>query len=44
VPVKSGQQTLTLVLDRMPQLVGIDPFNARIHRSSDDKLTPVKPD
>jgi aminopeptidase N len=42
VPVKTGVQTLTLVVDRLPKLVGIDPFNERIDRNSDDNLTPVK--
>jgi aminopeptidase N len=40
--VKSGQQTVTLVLDTAPKLVGIDPFNERIDRNSDDNLTSVK--
>jgi hypothetical protein len=40
--VKSGKQTVTLVLDTAPKLVGIDPFNERIDRNSDDNLTSVK--
>lgn len=40
--VKSGTQTVTLVLDTVPKLVGIDPFNERIDRNSDDNLTSVK--
>jgi ABC-2 type transport system permease protein len=40
--VKSGKQTLTLVVDSAPKLVGIDPFNERIDRNSDDNLTSVK--
>jgi ABC-2 type transport system permease protein len=39
--VKSGKETVTLVLDRAPKLVGIDPFNERIDRNSDDNLTSV---
>lgn len=40
--VRSGRQTVTLVLDKLPTLVGIDPFNERIDRNSDDNLTEVK--
>ena len=40
--VKTGKQTVTLVLDEVPKLVGIDPFNERIDRNSDDNLTSVK--
>ena len=39
--LKSGKQTVTLVLDEAPKLVGIDPFNERIDRNSDDNLTSV---
>lgn len=41
VDIKSGQQTVSLVLDRLPKVVGIDPFNELIDRNSDDNLTPV---
>ena len=40
-PLKSGKQEVTLVLEKEPKLVGIDPFNERIDRNSDDNLTPV---
>jgi uncharacterized protein YihD (DUF1040 family) len=40
--LKSGAQTVTLVLDKLPNLVGVDPFNERIDRNSDDNLTPVR--
>jgi len=40
-PLKSGKQEVTLVLESVPKLVGIDPFNKRIDRNSDDNLTPV---
>jgi aminopeptidase N len=40
-PLKSGKQEVTLVLEKEPKLVGIDPFNKRIDRNSDDNLTPV---
>jgi ABC-type transport system involved in multi-copper enzyme maturation permease subunit len=42
VAVKSGVQTVTLVLDRLPKVVGIDPFNERVDRDSNDNLTGVK--
>jgi aminopeptidase N len=42
VPIKDGAQTLTLVVDKPPKLVGIDPFNERIDRNSDDNFTSVK--
>jgi aminopeptidase N len=42
MPVRSGQQTVTLVLDREPRFVGVDPFNERIDRNSEDNLTSVK--
>jgi ABC-2 type transport system permease protein len=41
MPVKSGAQTLTLVVDRLPKLVGVDPFNERIDRNSADNLATV---
>jgi hypothetical protein len=39
--VRSGTQSVTLVADRLPRLVGVDPFNERIDRNSDDNFTPV---
>ena len=42
VPGKSSQQTETLVLDQVPKFVGVDPFNKRIDRNSEDNLTSVK--
>ena len=40
-PLKSGAQTITLVVDREPRYVGIDPYNKRIDRNSDDNLVSV---
>ncbi|TRD11836.1 M1 family metallopeptidase [Erythrobacter insulae] len=37
-PVKSGEQTITVVTDRKPQWVGIDPYNKYVDRNSDDNL------
>jgi aminopeptidase N len=39
--VHDGRQTVTLVLDREPGWVGVDPYNKRIDRNSDDNLSPV---
>jgi aminopeptidase N len=40
-PIKTGRQTLTLVVDREPKFAGIDPYNKRIDRNSDDNLKPL---
>ncbi|MCV2422039.1 ABC transporter permease/M1 family aminopeptidase [Paucibacter sp. DJ2R-2] len=40
--LKSGSQQIHLLLDRLPSFVGVDPYNLRIDRNSDDNLTPVK--
>jgi hypothetical protein len=40
--MKSGAQQVTLVVDRAPQFVGIDPYNKRIDRNSDDNLARVE--
>ncbi|MFO0592832.1 MAG: M1 family aminopeptidase [Polyangiaceae bacterium] len=42
-PLKSGHQTITLVVDKEPRYAGVDPYNKRIDRSSDDNLKPVEP-
>ena len=42
VAVRTGRQRLTMVLDRLPKLVGIDPLDERIDRTPDVHLTPVK--
>jgi hypothetical protein len=44
VRVKLGQQSLTVVLDKLPRVVGIDPFNPRIERESNDNMTRVRLD
>jgi aminopeptidase N len=41
-PMKTGKQQVTLVTDKPPKFVGIDPFNKRIDRNSDDNLTTVE--
>lgn len=39
--IKSGRQTLKLVVDQRPAFAGIDPYNKRIDRNADDNLTGV---
>ena len=41
-PIRSGTQTLRLVVDREPAFAGVDPYNVRIDRNSDDNLRPVE--
>ncbi len=40
-PIRSGRQTLTLVVDREPSFAGIDPYNKRIDRNSEDNVSAV---
>jgi ABC-2 type transport system permease protein len=40
-PLKTGRQTLHLTLDQEPGFVGVDPFNKRIDRNSDDNIASV---
>ena len=40
--LKSDKQVVTLVVDKEPTLVGVDPFNERIDRNSDDNLAKVE--
>jgi ABC-2 type transport system permease protein len=39
--IRSGRQTLRLVVDKEPKFVGVDPFNKRIDRNSEDNVTSV---
>ncbi len=39
--MKTGKQVVTMVLDKLPKFVGIDPYNKRIDRNSDDNLVKV---
>jgi ABC-2 type transport system permease protein len=41
MPVRSGRQTLRIVADREPLVVGVDPFNKRVDRNSEDNLIAV---
>ena len=40
--LKSGKSTVTFVVDKEPSWVGVDPYNKRIDRDSDDNLTQAK--
>jgi hypothetical protein len=41
-PLRGGRQEVTLVVDREPHYVGVDPLNKRVDRNSDDNLTRVR--
>lgn len=41
--IASGRQRIELVVDRMPTHAGIDPYNKRIDRNSDDNVAKVTP-
>ena len=39
--LRSGRQTVRLVVDREPAVAGVDPFNKRIDRNSEDNLATI---
>ncbi len=39
--IQTGQQTVTVVVDKEPAFVGVDPFNKRIDRNSEDNLARI---
>jgi aminopeptidase N len=39
--VRTGVQSVEIVVDQMPKFVGVDPYNKRIDRNSEDNLTKV---
>ena len=41
VPVHGPPMPVSVVVDSRPTWVGIDPYNKRIDRNSDDNLAPV---
>lgn len=41
-PLQSGKQTITLLVTAEPKFVGVDPYNMRIDRNSNDNLTKVE--
>ena len=42
VPLVSGIQNLTFTVDKPPAFAGVDPYNMRIDRNSDDNLRGVE--
>ena len=42
VVVRSGKQTFTFTVDKMPRFAGVDPYNKRIDRNSEDNLKRVE--
>ncbi|ANP45654.1 ABC transporter permease/M1 family aminopeptidase [Candidatus Viadribacter manganicus] len=40
-PIRSGRQTISFTVDREPTFAGIDPYNKRIDRNSDDNVLAV---
>jgi ABC-2 type transport system permease protein len=42
--IRTGQQTVTVLVDQPPAFVGVDPYNKRIDRNSGDNLTKVERD
>jgi aminopeptidase N len=40
--IRTGRQTLVLTVDREPKFAGVDPYNKRIDRNSDDNVTRVQ--
>jgi aminopeptidase N len=42
VQLRSGKQQIEMIVDQPPKFVGVDPFNKRIDRNSDDNLTKVE--
>jgi hypothetical protein len=40
--VRSGKQTLTVVVDQEPKFAGVDPYNKYVDRNSDDNVQPVE--
>jgi aminopeptidase N len=41
-PIRSGRQTINLVVDREPSFAGIDPYNKRIDRNSEDNVMEIE--
>ena len=43
-PLKTGKQQIRMVVDKAPLFVGVDPYNMRIDRNSDDNLSKLNHD
>ena len=42
-PIRSGPQTLNLVTAREPSFAGVDPYNKRVDRNSEDNVRAIDP-
>jgi hypothetical protein len=40
-PIRSGRQTLNLVTASEPSFAGVDPYNKRVDRNSDDNVRAI---
>jgi aminopeptidase N/ABC-type transport system involved in multi-copper enzyme maturation permease subunit len=40
--VRTGKQIFTVTVDKQPKFAGVDPYNKRIDRNSDDNVMPVE--
>jgi len=41
-PIHTGKQSITVTVDKEPKFAGVDPYNKRIDRNSDDNLKRVE--
>ena len=41
MPIRSGRQTVRLVVDKPPRFAGVDPYNKLIDRNSGDNVLRV---
>ena len=41
-PIRSGAQTLQLVIAREPSFAGVDPYNKRVDRNSEDNVSAIE--
>jgi aminopeptidase N len=41
-PIKSGKQSVSVTVDKEPKFAGVDPYNKRIDRNSDDNVKRVE--
>ena len=42
-PIRSGPQTLNLVTSSEPSFAGVDPYNKRVDRNSEDNVRAIDP-
>ena len=41
-PIHTGKQTVTATVDKEPRFAGVDPYNKRIDRNSDDNVRRIE--